>query len=121
VRLRDRFFDLHVHQHVQKIVGDRIRRAGQKDPFGVGQAHSALGKAYPMVAAQVGRATWLSGDAFGLADCAAAPALYYANKVQPFGDAHAAVKAYLERLTARPSFARVLQEAEPFFRLFPQE
>jgi glutathione S-transferase len=121
VRLRDRFFDLHIHQPMQKIVGDRIRPSAQKDPFGVEEARGALAKAYPVVAAQVGRASWLSGDAFGLADCAAAPALYYANKVQPLGDEHTGVKAYLERLAARPSFARVLQEAEPFLRFFPQE
>ena len=73
-----------------------------------------------MLEAQVAGGAWLCGDAFGLADCAAAPALYYANKVQPLGDEHAAVTAYLARLTARPSFARVLAEAEPFFKLFPQ-
>jgi glutathione S-transferase len=121
VRLRDRFFDLHVQQHVQKIVGDRIRPAGQKDPRGVSDARGALTKAYPVAEAEIGRLTWLSGDSFGLADCAAAPALYYANKVQPFGEGHAAVKAYLQRLAARPSFERVLREAEPFFKLFPQE
>lgn len=121
VRLRDRFFDLHIHQPMQKIVGDRLRPAGQQDPFGVEEARAALAKAYPMVEAQVARATWLCADAFGLADCAAAPALYYANKVQPLGDEHAAVRAYLARLTARPSFAHVLQEAEPYLKLFPQE
>jgi glutathione S-transferase len=120
VRLRDRFFDLHIHQPMQKIVGDRIRPAGQKDPFGVDEAHASLAKAYPVVETQIAGGTWLCDDAFGLADCAAAPALYYANKVQPLGDEYAATKAYLERLKARPSFARVLREAEPFFKLFPQ-
>jgi glutathione S-transferase len=121
VRLLDRFFDLHIHQPMQKIVGDRIRAAGQKDPFGVEEARGALAKAYPVVEARIGLGTWLCGEAFGLADCAAAPAIYYANKVQPLGDEHAAAKGYLARLTARPSFARVLEEAEPFFRFFPQE
>ena len=121
VRLRDRFFDLHIHQPMQQIVGDRIRPAGQKDPLGVEQALGKLAKAYPREEAQAAKVTWFSGDAFGLADCAAAPALFYANKVQPFGEEHAAAKAYLQRLTARPSFACVLREAEPFFRLFPQE
>ncbi len=120
-RLWDRFFDLHVHQPMQRIVGDRIRPVGNKDPFGVADARSALAKAYPLIESQAGRVTWFSGDSFGLADCAAAPALYYANKVQPFGQEHAGVKAYLDRLMARASFARVLEEAEPFFKLFPQE
>ncbi len=120
VRLRDRFFDLHIHAPMQKIVGDRIRPAGRKDPFGVDEAHASLAKAYPVVETQIAGGTWLCDDAFGLADCAAAPALYYGNKVQPLGDEYAATKAYLERLKARPSFARVLREAEPFFKLFPQ-
>ena len=63
------------------------------------------------------------GDGRGvqLADCAAAPALFYANMVVPFGDGHKNVAAYFERLKARPSFARVLREAEPYFAMFPQE
>jgi glutathione S-transferase len=121
VRLRDRFCDLHIHAPMQKIVGDRIRPAGQKDPFGVEEARASLAKAYPVMETQLAGGTWLCGDAFGLADCAAAPALYYADKVQPLGDEHAATKAYLERLKARPSLARVLEEAEPFFKHFPQE
>ena len=120
VRLRDRFFDLHVHAPMQRIVGDRIRPPANKDPFGVEDARGTLAKAYPLIESQSGRQTWFSGDEFGLADCAAAPALYYANKVQPFDSELVATRAYLARLMARPSFARVLQEAEPYFKLFPQ-
>jgi glutathione S-transferase len=120
VRLRDRFFDLHVHQPMQRIVGDRIRPAESKDPFGVADARAKLATAYRVVESQAGKATWISGDDFGLADCAAAPALYYADKVLPFGAEQAATRVYLDRLMARPSFARVLQEAEPYFKLFPQ-
>ena len=64
-------------------------------------------------------ATWAMGDDFSLADCAAAPALFYANEVTPFGDARN-VAAYFDRLKARPSYARVLQEAEPYFAMFPR-
>jgi glutathione S-transferase len=63
----------------------------------------------------------VTGEAFTLADCAAAPALYYANKVQPFGETYPNVAAYLARLLARPSFARVVKEAEPYAHMFPQE
>ena len=119
-RLRDRFFDLHVHQHVQRIVGDRIRPADRKDPFGVDEARGRLLTAYGVVEAEASRRVWFSGDDFGLADCAAAPALYYADKVLPFGSEQASVRAYLDRLMARPSFARVLREAEPYFKMFPQ-
>jgi glutathione S-transferase len=65
--------------------------------------------------------TWAAGDAFSLADCAAAPALFYANEVMPFGETHKNVAAYFDRLKARPSYARVLKEAEPYFAMFPRE
>jgi glutathione S-transferase len=119
-RLWDRFFDLHIHDAMQRIVGDRIRPPGGKDPFGVEEAHGRLVNAYQVAEAEAGRRTWFSGEAFGLADCAAAPALFYADKVQPLGPERPATRAYLDRLMARPSFARVLAEAEPYLKLFPQ-
>jgi glutathione S-transferase len=118
-RLWDRFFDLHIQSAVQKIVGDRIRPAQHKDPFGVEDAHAKLSTAYGVLEAEAVKQDWFSDGVFGLADCAAAPALFYADKVQPFGEGQAATRAYLDRLSARPSFARVLEEAEPYFKLFP--
>jgi glutathione S-transferase len=118
-RFWDRFFDLHVQGPVQKIVGDRIRPAGQQDPYGVAEARRQLTAALGYLEREAPSRTWFSGEDFGLADCAAAPALYYANRVQPFTASHAAVRAYLDRLEARPSFARVLREAEPYFAMFP--
>jgi glutathione S-transferase len=117
-RLWDRFFDLHVHEPMQKIVGDRIRGDGDKDPFGVAEARARLSKAYDYLEGEAAQRQWFS-DGFGLADCAAAPALFYADKVQSLGDGRPSVTAYLERLVARPSFARVLAEAEPYFKFFP--
>jgi glutathione S-transferase len=64
--------------------------------------------------------SWAMGDAFSLADCAAAPALFYANEVLPFGESRNNAAAYLDRLKARPSYARVLKEAEPYFAMFPR-
>ena len=119
VRLWDRFFDLHVQTHVQKIVGDRIRPAGQQDPYGVTDARAQLTTALAHVESEAAGRTWFSGDDFGFADCAAAPAIYYADKVQPLTAEHAATRAYLDRLKARPSFARTLKEAEPYFAMFP--
>jgi glutathione S-transferase len=119
-RLWDRFFDLHVMDPVQRIVADRIRPADSKDPLGLEQAHGKLANAYQVAEGEAARRTWFSGDDFGLADCAAAPALFYADKVQPFGVEQAAMRAFLDRLIARPSFARVLEEADPYFKLFPQ-
>jgi glutathione S-transferase len=114
-RLWDRFIDLHIHDPVQKIVADRNRPAASKDPLGVEEAHAKLARAYRIAEAEAAGRTWLSGDEFGLADCAAAPALFYADKVHPFGPEQASTRAYLDRLMARPSFARVLGEAEPYF------
>ncbi|MGH9811232.1 MAG: glutathione S-transferase family protein [Terriglobia bacterium] len=123
-RLRDRFFDLYVHLPMQKIVGDRLRPADKKDPLGVEQARAQLGGALDMVEADMAgktgaTKTWAMGDAFTMADCAAAPALYYANRVMPFADSHKNATAYLARLTGRPSFAHTLREAEPYRHLFP--
>src|SRR6266849_1786369 len=118
-RLRDRFYDLYVHEPMQKIVGDRLRPDGKKDPQGVEEARARLRTSYGMIDREMETQTWAIGEAFSLADCAAAPALFYANEVMPFGDSHENVAAYFNRLKARPSYARVLQEAEPYFAMFP--
>jgi glutathione S-transferase len=120
-RLRDRFYDLYVHLPMQKIVGDRLRPQASKDPFGVEEAKARIQSCYGMIDQELATRTWAMGEDFGIADCAAAPALFYANKVSPFGDAHKNVAAYLDRLQARPSFARVIKEAEPYFAMFPKE
>jgi glutathione S-transferase len=119
-RLRDRFYDLYVHDPMQRIVGDRLRPEGKKDPHGVEEAKARLRTSYGIIDHEMATRTWAMGDAFSLADCAAAPALFYANQVMPFGDTHGNVAAYFDRLKARPSYARVLREAEPYFAMFPR-
>ena len=119
-RLRDRFYDLYVHEPMQKIVGDRLRPEGSKDPHGVEEAKARLRTAYGMIDQQMAMQTWAMGEAFGLADCAAAPALFYANEVMPFCEGCGNLAAYFARLKARPSYARVLREAEPYFAMFPR-
>ena len=119
-RLRDRFYDLYVSEPMQKIVTDRIRPAGKNDPYGVEQARAQLQTAYEMIDSDMATRTWAMGETFSMADCAAAPALFYANQVMPFAESHKNVAAYLGRLMARPSFARAVQEAQPYFALFPQ-
>jgi len=119
-RLRDRFLDLYVHLPMQKIVGDRLRPAGAKDPHGVAEARAQLRASYEMIETQMAAGGWAMGSDFSLADCAASPSLFYGNQVEPFSE-FKNVSAYLERLKARPSFARVLQEAEPYFQFFPKE
>ena len=119
-RLRDRFYDLYVHLPMQKVVGDRLRPAENRDPFGVDEARARMQSCYDMIDKEVATKSWAMGDVFTIADCAAAPALYYGSMTVPFGDTHRNVAAYLDRLKARPSFARVLKEAEPYFKMFPK-
>jgi glutathione S-transferase len=118
-RLGDRFYDLYVHEPMQKIVGDRLRPSGKTDPFGMEEARARLLTSYGTIERQMAAKTWAMGDDFSIADCAACPSLFYANLVMPFGDTHKNVAAYFERLKARPSYARVLEEAEPYMKLFP--
>ena len=118
-RLWDRFFDLYVQVPMQKIVGDRLRPDGKKDPHGVTEAHATLRTAYAMLDQRMSDRTWSIGNTFTMADCAAAPALFYAGIVSPFAGDHRNVAAYFDRLTARPSFTRVLAEARPYFQFFP--
>lgn len=118
-RFLDRFFDLQVHEPMQKHVADKLRPGHLRDPHGVDQAHAALEKAYDLLEHRLQGRAWAAGDTFTLADCAAAPALYYADRVHPITPARAVLGAYLQRLHARPSFARVFREAEPYMHLFP--
>ncbi len=121
VRLQDRIYDLYVQVPMQKIVGDRLRPEGQRDRFGVEEARRLLAVALGMIDAHVAERHWAAGEAFTLADCAAGPALFYADKVMPIADGFPNALALLERLKARPSFARVLREAQPYFKYFPAE
>ena len=119
MRLRDRFFDLYVHMQMQKVIVDRLRPEGSHDTFGIAEAREMLRTAYRMIDQDMADRTWAMGDAFTMADCAAAPALFYGEMAEPFGDCQN-VAAYLARLKARPSFAQVLKEAEPYFKMVPQ-
>ena len=119
-RLRDRFLDLYLHLQMQKVVGDRLRPAGAKDPHGVEQARAQIRKSYDIFESKLADSGWAMGTEFGLVDCAAAPPLFYCSQIEPFGERRK-LNAYFERLKARPSFTRVLREAEPYFAMFPKE
>ena len=116
----DRVFDLHVNAPMQKIFTDRLRPAGKNDAYGVEQAKEALVVAYGIVDNAMATKTWAMGDPFTMADCAAAPALNYANIAVPFGERFPHAAAYLARLKGRPSFARALMEAEAYLSLLPK-
>jgi glutathione S-transferase len=118
-RLRDRLFDAYIHLPMQKIVGDKLRPEGQRDPFGVAQARAQMETAYALVDDQLREGPWAMGADFTMADCAALPALFYGDKVAPYGIGRRNLAAYFERLRARPSVERVLEEAAPYFEMFP--
>jgi glutathione S-transferase len=118
-RYWDRFFDLYVHVPMQKIVTDRIRPQGSNDPYGVDQAKTLIATAYDLLEPHLAGRQWLNGRDFSLADCAAAGCLRYADMQVPIG-ARNNLAAYLERLKARPSYARVWKEAEPFLAMVPK-
>jgi glutathione S-transferase len=118
-RLWDRFLDLYVNVPMGKIVTDRIRPEGKADPHGVAEARATLDTAYAMIDKQISAGEWAAGREFTMADCAAAPALFYASIVHPFEDTHRHVAAYRDRLLGRPSVERVIAEARPYFSMFP--
>jgi glutathione S-transferase len=120
IRLRDRFYDLYVNVPMQKVVTDRLRPAGQGDAYGVEEAKDRLRLAYDMIDKDMAGKTWIMGGDFTMADCAAAGALFYANSQVPMPATHKNAKAYLDRLLARPSYARVMKEAEPYFKMIPK-
>ena len=116
----DRIFDNYVSMSVTKVVVDRIRPEGRRDPQGVEEARALIESAYGLLDSELPAGGWAAGEAFTLADCAAAPALFYSNIVVPFGK-HSNLAAYYERLLERPSFARAVDEARPYRHLFPLE
>jgi glutathione S-transferase len=119
-RLRDRFYDLYVNVPIQKIVTDKLRPGGKSDAYGVEQARTLLETALGMIDRDMAEKTWAVGDVFSMADCAAAPPLYYANMLIPFGNTYSSLQRYLDRLLGRPSFARAVKEAEPYLALMPK-
>jgi glutathione S-transferase len=120
MRLRDRFYDLYVNMPMQKIVVDKLRPEGKNDHYGVEEASALLKTSLGMIEADMAVNRWAMGDDFTMADCAAAPALFYADMVLPFRETHRNLAAYLDRLMERPSYARVLREAQPYFAMIPQ-
>jgi glutathione S-transferase len=115
VRLWDRFFDLHVQVPMQKIVADRLNAANGD----LTRERAALTTAYGLLERQLTARTWVASPAFSMADCAAAPALFYASTLVPFADDHRHLRAYFDRLTERPSVKRVIDEARPWFAWYP--
>ncbi|HEY0659897.1 MAG TPA: glutathione S-transferase family protein [Lysobacter sp.] len=119
VRMMDRFFDNYISTPQQKIVFDALREEGARDRQGVTEARAMLDTAYGWLDTVMAGREWAAGDTFSLADCGAAPFLFYADWTHPIGEAFANVRAYRRRLLSRPSFARAVDEARPYRKYFP--
>jgi glutathione S-transferase len=119
VRMMDRFFDHYVMTPMQKIVSNALRSADERDLRGGADAHDLLDTAYRWLDGAMKDREWAAANEFSLADCAAAPALFYADWVHPIGESFPNVLAYRQRLLARPSFARAVDEARPYRPNFP--
>ena len=119
VRLLDRFFDNDVMAPMQKPVFEALRTDGTRKDEVMQQARQALDTAYAWLEQRLQGRTWAAGDTLSLADCAAAPSLFYADWVHPIGNAFPVVRAYRSRLLAWPAFARAVNEGRPFRHYFP--
>ena len=119
-RMLDRIFDNHVMTPVQAIVSEHLPFITEKpDEARIARARAALDKVYPWLDSRLAGRQWAAGEEFTVADCAGAPSLFYADWVQQIPEALASLKAYRARVLARPSVARVVDEARPYRALFP--
>ena len=119
VRLWDRLFDLYVMTPMQALTADLLKPEGERDAAAVAKAREGLLQAYGFIERQLDGKTWVAGEAFSLADCAAAPALFYAVSYVPIPAPHTALAAYFERLMAQPAVTRAVDEARPYFKFYP--
>jgi glutathione S-transferase len=119
VRMIDRVFDNYVMNVMTVMVGNALRPEEQRDPYGVERARADLDRIYAWLERELAGRDWACGADFTLADCAAAPALFYADWAHPIADQHVTLKAYRARLISRPSVARCIEEARPYRAYFP--
>ena len=119
VRFLDRFFDLYVQGNMQPAVNHALRPEGMGDAYGAEMGRKNLHVAYDWLEANLPDGGWAAGDTFTLADCAAAPALFYSDWIEEIGDSRRKLKAYRSRLLAHPQIARVVDEARPYRPYFP--
>ncbi len=118
-RMLDRVFDNYVMTPMQAMVGNQLRPKASRDPYGVDRARAALETIYAWLDGTMAERTWATGGDFSLADCAAAPSLFYADWAHPIDARFGVLQAYRARLLARPSVARAVDEARPYRAFFP--
>lgn len=118
-RMLDRVFDNYVMGMMQRPVLNSLLPEERRDPIGLDEAMAKLDKVYAWLDAHLAGRTWAVGDSFTLADCAAAPSLFYADWVHPIPETLANLRAYRARLLARPSVMRCVEDARPYRHYFP--
>lgn len=119
VRLWDRLADCYIMDPMQRYIGQQLRPPEERDLRSCDESKASLSAGYDLFEQQLGDRVWAAGVDFSMADCAAAPALFYATTIEPIPGTHAKVRTYFERLMARPSVARVIKEAGPYFKYYP--
>lgn len=119
VRLWDRLFDFYVMDPMQRYIAQMLRPEAERDAKAQADAVNLLGMAYDMIEGRVGEHAWAAGEGFTMADCTAAPSLFYASTIRPFSAEHVRLAGYFERLMARPSVAKAIEQARPFFKYYP--
>lgn len=119
VRLWDRLFDQYVMDPMQRYIAQVLRPPEARDAQAMAAHEAALGQAYDLIEARRGDSTWAVGEAFSMADCSAAPALFYATVIRPLAPEHQRLAAYYERLLARPSVWAAIVQARPWFTYYP--
>jgi glutathione S-transferase len=119
VRFLDRVFDLRIMANVQAVTFDALRPAEDRNPADRSIARERLRTAYGWLEANLGQSPWAIGEQFTLADCAAAPSLFYGDWVEEIDERYPQLKAYRARLLAHPSVARAVDEARAYRPLFP--
>lgn len=119
VRLWDRVFDQYVMTSMQTFTADLLRPESDRDALSVAQARASLLSVYEFIDHHLDGRTWITGDAISMADCAAAPALFYAVTYVPFSPQHVRLAAYFNRLTDHPSVALTIDQARPYFKFYP--
>lgn len=120
-RFAERFYDHYVSHPVRKFATDKFRPAGKNDPYGVAEAMATIETAYGVIEKDMAKKTWAIGEELTMGDCAAAPALFFADQLIPLKNKHKNGAAYLGRLLERPSIARVIEEAGPYLKFFPKD
>jgi glutathione S-transferase len=118
-RLWDRLADCYIMDPMQHYIAQHLRPVEEQDQRSRNETLTGLSAGYDLFEDRLGERTWAAGANFSIADCAAAPALFYAATIQPIPETHSRVRRYFERLVARPSVERVIKEAQPYFQYYP--